>query len=97
MDFIVEDELERLIDMLTNNKMESDKANNFMIDSDYEDEFSHNEITKYQYIFKDGAEKYLKTNYSGQYAIFVDWCVHIVTKQFYEEKIKPYSKCYCLC
>lgn len=97
MDFIVIEELDRLKSMLENNQMETDKANNFLSTSDYEDEYSHNEIEKYQMQFKQKAEKYLKEKYSGKYAIFSDWCVHIVTLEFYEEKIKPHYKRNCVC
>ena len=88
MRFEIEPEIEDLIDMLKNNKMETDKANNFIDQSDWEDEYSHNEIDEIQDEFMEEADRVLNENYKGQYVMFSDWCVHIVTKAFYKERVK---------
>lgn len=89
MRFEVEAELENLKLMLKNNEMKTDKANNFIDQTEYEDEYSHNEIDEIQDEFTEEAYKYLNENYKGQYVIFSDWSVHIITKEFYDEKIHP--------
>lgn len=93
----VEEGLEKLKEMLKENKMANHKANNFIDRSEYEDDYSNNEIEAIQAEFEREARKYLEENYKGQYAIFSDWCVHIVTKEFYENNIKPYYHRDCMC
>ena len=87
MRFEVEAELENLILMLKNNEMKTDKPNNFIDQSEYEDEYSHNEIDDIQDEFIVEAEEYIEENYKGQYVVFSDWCVHIVTEEFYDNKM----------
>jgi len=88
MRFEVEPELEDLIDRLENNKMETDKCNNFIDQTEYEDEYSHNEIGEIQEDFIKEAKLYLDKNYKGQYVIFSDWCVHIVTEAYYKKNLE---------
>lgn len=88
MRFEIEPELDDLIDMLKNNKMETYKCNNFIDQTEYEDEYSHNEIDEIQEDFIKEAKNYLDKNYKGQYVIFSDWCVHIVTKEYYEKNLE---------
>ena len=89
----VNDELDRLKEMLEKKQMSKDTANNFISEQDYEDEYSHNEIDEFQSEFLKEAEKYLKENYTGQYVMFSDWCVHIVTIEFYKHSINPIPRC----
>ena len=83
---ILENELILLKQKLKENKMETNKSNNFISIYDCEEEYSHKQIRGMQDYFMKEAEKYLKGNYKGQYVIFRDWCVHIVTLDFYKEK-----------
>jgi len=88
MRFEVEAELDNLILMLKNNEMKTDKSNNFIDQCEYEDEYSHNEIDEIQNEFMEEADRYLNQNYKGQYKMFSDWCVHIVTKEYYKDMLK---------
>lgn len=90
----VQYEMDILKSTLKDNKMETDKSNNFLRFSDYEEEYSHNQIRKMQDRFIEEAQAYLKENYKGRYVIFRDWCVHITTVEFHKEKnIKNVKYC----
>lgn len=81
---IIEDELEKLKNMLKTNQILDNRANNFLCDYDLEDEFSHNEIWEIQQKFIEQAKEYLKKNYPNKYIIYCDWCVHICSIEFFK-------------
>lgn len=81
----IDEELDKLKDMIENNTFKKNKANNFISYSDLEDDFSHNEIDKAQLMFMKKARNYLSLNHSGKYAMWCDWCVHITTIELYRE------------
>lgn len=87
----VEYELEELKRKVNNNQMEG--ANIFFDESDWEDEHSHNEIEELQRDFVREAEKYLNEVGKDKYIVsHGGWCVHVFTKEYYEEKIVPYYR-----
>lgn len=51
----------------------------YMDETDYEDEYSHNEIYEYQYKFLNKIKKYLKENKPNQYIVSCSWCVFVMT------------------
>ncbi len=69
MMFEIEDELTRLENELKYESMKTDQANEFVEKMLYEDEYSHNEIYELQEEFIYYAEKYMRENYKGKYAI----------------------------
>lgn len=81
----IDEKVDELKDMIENDTFEKDKCNNFISYDDLEDEFSHNEIDEAQAMFMEKAREYLSNNYSGKYAIWCDWCIHIVTLDLYRE------------
>ena len=83
--FFVNEEMEDLKRRLEEGEMETNKSNNFIDKSVYQDDYSHNDIRKLQTAFMKEAEEYLTENYKGQYVIFRDWCVHILDVDFYEK------------
>lgn len=85
----MEEEFERLKEILEKKQMLKDKSNNFFDENDYEGDFSHDEISEFQGKFTKNVEKYLKEHYTGQYVMFCDWCVHVVTIEFYRNVLKP--------
>lgn len=83
----VEYEMDKLKNKLNNNEMYKDKGNNFVVDYEYEFDYSHREIAEIQDEFIAVAAEYLKNNYKGQYVIMQSaWCVHILMLDFYKEK-----------
>ena len=74
--------------MVKNNQLSNDKSNNFIINYDWEDEFSHNEIWEIQQKFIKQAKEYIKKNYPNRYIIYCDWCVHICSIDFATKKLK---------
>lgn len=82
MNDIIEYEMQRLGDLIETDEISVDKSNNFVINSEWEDEFSHNDIYKMQKEFTNQAKEYLKLRSPDKYVIFTDWCVHICTKEF---------------
>lgn len=95
MRYEVEHEFKELKCKLELQEMHNDKANNFIVEDEYEDDYSGNEISDMQSEFLDVAREYLKENYSGQYFIQQStWCVHIVTSMFYKgRKLKYWKAC----
>lgn len=79
----IEEELERLKNMIQNNTFSKDKSNNFMSCSD--DDITENEIETMRHTFVEKAKEYLKENHHNQYAIWSDWCVHILTVECYRK------------
>lgn len=79
----IDEKVDELKDMIRNDTFEKDKCNNFISYDDLEDEFSHNEIGEAQQMFMEKAKEYLSKNYSGKYAIWCDWCVHLATVDLY--------------
>lgn len=84
---IIEEEMNNLIEMAESNNLSGEKSNNFLITYEWEDDFSHNQISEMQYEFKKQAEKYLDENFKDQYVVYVDWCVHVCTIDFMNKYI----------
>lgn len=81
----INEQIEDLKDMIVNDTFEKKSCNNFMLEDDLEDEYSHNDIDEAQAMFMEKARKYLSDNYPGKYAMWRDWCVHIATVDLYRE------------
>lgn len=82
----VEYELDKLKDMLKKNRI--NPISNFVIDDEYEFEYSHLEISEIQDEFVEEAKKYLKENYEGQYVIMhtPPFYVCIMAIEYYKDK-----------
>jgi len=87
-EYIIEEQMETLINKLKNNQMSNEESNNFVNDYELEDEFSHDTIREIQYNFTEQAKEYLKENHPSKYVIFQDWCVHICTVEFAKKNLK---------
>ena len=48
-------------------------------EDDYEDEYSHNEISEWQEKFMEKVKKYLHENKPGQYVVTGSWCIFVMT------------------
>lgn len=60
----------------------------YVDESEYEDEYSHNEIRKAQGLFIEMVRTYLHENYPGKFVVKADgYCVFIVTPQKAKEHI----------
>lgn len=94
---IIDDEIEKLKEMVENNKLSNDKCNNFISDYDWEDEFSHNDIGEMQEEFMKQAKEYLIEICKGRYIIYCDWCVHICSIDFFNKSLKGYLNRYLEC
>lgn len=93
----IEEALDELKELLETDTIDKINCNNFISYSDFEDEFSHNEIGEAQRMFMEEAKKYLSLNYPGKYAMWNDWAVHITTVELYREimwKDSKYNKDY---
>lgn len=83
----IDEKVDELKGMIEKDTFEKDKCNNFIDFDDLEDEFSHNEIGEAQQMFMKKVKEYLLKNYSGKYAIWCDYCVHIATVDLYRELV----------
>ena len=81
----IDEEIENLKDSLENNTFDKERCNNFIPEDLLEDEYSHNEIDLAHTMFMDKAREYLSNKYPGMFAMWSDWCVHIVTVNLYRE------------
>lgn len=89
----IDEKVDELKDMIENDTFDKDNCNNFISYDDLEDEFSHNDIDEAQQMFMNKARKYLSTNYSGKYAMWCNWCVHITTVDVYKDIMGKNTKC----
>lgn len=48
-------------------------------ESDYEDEYSHNQIGEFQSKFIDKCKEYLHGNVPSKYILTSSWCVFVMT------------------
>lgn len=48
-------------------------------ESDYEDEYSHNQIGEFQSKFIDMVREYLHENIPGKYVMTSSWCIFVMT------------------
>ena len=81
----IDEMIEELKKSIENNTFKKDSCNNFISYDELEDEFSHTEIRYAQEMLMQKAKEYLSVNYSGRYAMWCDWCVHIATVETYRE------------
>ena len=79
----VEEEVEILIEMIKNGTFDTSKCNNFILCSDLEGDYSHNDIEVMQSMFIKKAKEHLTENHPKEYAIWCDWCVHVATVETY--------------
>lgn len=83
----VQETMESLKALLQEGKLED--VNVFFDETEWEDEYSHNEIQAFQFEFLNQAKDYLDKNAKGRYIVrYGVWCVHVFTKEYYIEKIK---------
>lgn len=81
----IEEELERLKNLIESDKFSKDKSNNFIGSYSLEDDFSGNDIDLMQKEFMKAAKEYLSKNYPDKYAMWNDFAVHIITVEFYRK------------
>lgn len=64
-------------------KHDIDKGNltfgRYFDEDDYEDEYSHNEISVFQAKFIDKVKEYLHENAPGKYVVTSGWCDFVMT------------------
>lgn len=51
----------------------------FMDEEDYEDEYSKNDICKSRIELQEKIKEYLRENRPGEFLVFSDFCVHVMT------------------
>lgn len=51
----------------------------YLDETEYEDNYSHNEIDEYQTKFIEKASEYLHKHFPGIYIISSGWCVFVMT------------------
>lgn len=85
MSCVIKDELERLKEMVNEQKIKTGNLYMFLDESHYEDDYSGNEILEMQEELLYHTKKYLKENYSGQYAIQIGgYAVVLITKEHFD-------------
>lgn len=53
----------------------------YIDESDYEDEYSHNQIEECQHLFMEKIRDWLHKNKPGVYAVSNGWCVFVMTEE----------------
>lgn len=94
---IIEEAMGDLKEKVENNKLNKDKCNNFISDSDWEDDFSHNQIHEIQKEFMAEAKEYLSLKVKGEFMMYCDWCVHICSMEFFKKSLEGYLSFYEVC
>ena len=85
MDEIILEELERFKTMIQEQSYLKENCI-FLNEDELEDEFSHNEIQELWNLFSKEAKKWLRENYPGQFVLYSDWCIHLLTIEYVQEK-----------
>ena len=63
-------------------------------EDDYEDEYSHNEISEFQAKFIDKVEEYLHEKAPGRYVVTSGWCVFVMSvEEAKKRKMKRIEDC----
>lgn len=75
---IVEQEYQKfLYDIGDNGEL---KFGRYVDESDYEDEYSHDEIEVAKGAFNEKVKVFLHENYPGKYVVSISYCVFVMTK-----------------
>lgn len=80
----VKGQLESLEKMIQSGDLDILGFHNFFDEWDWEDDYSHNEISEFQYEFREEAEAYLKENHKGKYLIHSSI---VITRKHFERFI----------
>lgn len=92
MSYIIKDELDRLKEMINEDKVKTGELYMFLNESHYEDDYSGNEIREIQEELLYHAKKYLKENHSGKYAIQIGgYAVIVITKEHFDNASWKYG------
>lgn len=54
----------------------------YMDEDEYEDEYSHNEIHEAMHILRQKIQNYLRENRPGEFVVYSDFCVHVMTPRW---------------
>ena len=73
---IVEDEYNQFLQDIADGSMIFGR---YIDESEYEDEYSHNDIDEAQDKFIEKVREYLHENYPGKYVVAGSWCVFVMT------------------
>lgn len=76
MEQIVLDEYEYFLEEI---QKENYRYGKYMVDSDYEDEYSHDDIDTMQETFIEKVKEYLHTYYPNKFIVTSGWCVFVMT------------------
>jgi len=53
----------------------------YLDESDYEDEYSHNDIDDAMGVLADKIRKYLHENHPNKFIVTTGWCIHVMTPE----------------
>ena len=85
MRHLVNQELERLKNMINEQEVKTGKLYMFLDEYEYEDDYSGNEISEMQEELLNQFKTYLQENHAGKYAVQVGgYAVLVVTKEHYD-------------
>lgn len=64
----------------------------FMDEMDYEDEYSKNDICKSRIELQKKIKEYLHENRPGEFLVFSDFCIHVMTPEWARKWNMPKTK-----
>jgi hypothetical protein len=76
MDYEINDEYETFIKEIESDNFEIGR---YLDESNYENEYSHNEIDQAKHILIRKIKEYLHINYPNKYLVSCSWCVFVMT------------------
>lgn len=80
-----EDDLEQL-KYIINNQLYLNNFCTFLDADDLDWEYSHQEICEAWDSFIYDASEWIRENYPNQFALYSDWCIHLLTADYVKEK-----------
>lgn len=83
MDYEIEDEFETFLKDVGTGLLSHEL---YLREDEYDDEYSHNEISRAHGLLAERIKKHLHDNYPNQYCVFIDWCVRVMSVELAEQK-----------
>ena len=79
------DELKQL-KIIINEKLYEKEMYTFLDEADLECDYSHQEISEIHENFIREAKNWIHENYPNKFALYSDWCIHLITAEFVRNK-----------
>jgi hypothetical protein len=78
MDYEINEEYKTFLEEIESRDFEIGR---YLDESNYEDEYSHNDIDKSMGILADKIREYLHEKHPNKFVVTTGWCIHVMTPE----------------